>query len=100
MKAQAETTAKHMMTTIIKEKRMLPYDRCTDPKLSFFKDTKYISDTCYQIFGEVGKNTCKQKNNFCRKCCRHHLGVRLVMTYEDCFFRCRSLQLNGVDKLN
>jgi len=88
-----------MMKTIIKEKRTLPYHRCTDPRIKKFSNMTYIKDVCYQIFGVVGQGICLTKENFCRKCCRHHIGVREVMTYEDCFLRCRNLQINGVDKL-
>lgn len=94
-RAKAQKTAKQMMTSIIKEKRSIPYNRCTDPKLAFFKDKEYLENVCYEMFGLSRKELCKQSDRFCNMCCRHHLGVRMVMKYEDCYLRCQSLQLKG-----
>ena len=96
-KVKADNTAKQMMTAIIKEKRNIPYNRCTNKKVAFFKNIEYIDNVCYEMFGLSKKDQCKQKQEFCRMCCRHHLGVRMVMQYEDCFLRCTNLQTNGKD---
>jgi hypothetical protein len=88
-----------MMQTIIKEKRTIPYNRCVDPRVKKFSNMTYIKKVCYEMFGVVAESSCEKKESFCKKCCRHHIGVREEMTYENCFLRCENLVRNGVDKI-
>jgi hypothetical protein len=97
-KKHADKAAKKMMTAIIKEKRDIPYNRCTNKRVAFFTDSTYIHNVCYEMFGLSRQEQCKLKEDFCGMCCRHHLGVRMVMKYENCFLRCRNLQTSGKDK--
>ncbi len=80
-----------MMKTIIKERRDVVYDRCTDNKLALFADTSFINLVCKQMFGENGLKSCIEKKNFCSLCCRHHIGVKVLDKFSACFTKCSQL---------
>ncbi len=76
------------MKTIIDESRDIPYKRCTDNRLLMFLDTEYIRDVCYQMFGLSRMNQCSEKQNYCKMCCRHHIGAKVFNKYSVCLTKC------------
>jgi hypothetical protein len=53
---KAENESKEMMRTLIQEEKLTPYNDCTDPRLMFFEDKKYVSQLCFRYYGEHVSN--------------------------------------------
>jgi hypothetical protein len=90
-KKKASQEAKTMMRTLIDAKKFSPYDDCVDNRLFNFSDQDYVSSICKRYFGEYGKNECSIKQNFCNKCCSHHVGQTFLLKLNKCKNQCGSL---------
>jgi hypothetical protein len=90
-KLKANKAAKEMMVNVLKEKRDLSFDRCIDKRLELFADTSYVKNVCIQMFGMSDYKMCADKKNYCKMCCRHHLGLKVFDKYSYCYLKCSKL---------
>merc|ERR1712032_1723260 len=65
-KKKASGEAKTMMRTLINAKKLTPYD-------------------------DFGKKECSIKENFCGKCCAHHIGSTFLLKLNKCKSQCGNL---------
>jgi hypothetical protein len=90
-KVAASKAAKQMMLNVLKENKDLPFQRCIDKRLEMFSDMSYVKSVCLQMFGMSDYSICSKKKNYCKMCCRHHIGLGVYDKYSYCYLKCSKL---------